>query len=148
MDTPPPDSGGTPVPPSQPDPVVPAPPPAEPPPPLDPVAQQWAVAIHLSALSGFIIPVGNILAPLIIWLIKKSELPALDQVGKDVLNFQISYTIYAIVSVIAAAVLSCLIVPIILPIAVFIAWLVFTIIGGIKMSNGERYVFPLALKML
>lgn len=115
---------------------------------MDPVVQQWAVAIHLSALLGLITGVGHIIAPLIIWLIKKAEYPALDQVGKDVLNFQISYTIYGFASGILFVVAGCLILPLFLPFVVLIAWLVFTIIGGVKMSNGERYVFPLAIKML
>lgn len=116
---------------------------------MEPIVQQWAVAIHLSALLGLVTGVGQILAPLIIWLIKKPEYPALDQVGRDVLNFQISYTIYGFVATIVGFGLSCLLfIPLLLPVAVCIAWLVFTIIGGVKMSNGERYVFPLAIKML
>jgi uncharacterized Tic20 family protein len=53
-----------------------------------------------------------------------------------------------IAAVIIAAVGSCLIIPIILPFAVGIAWLVFTILGGVKTSNGENYEFPLTIKML
>lgn len=104
--------------------------------------------LHLSALAGLVIPCGNIIAPLAIWLIKKPELPGIDPEAKKVLNFQISYAIYMIASIIVAAVGSCLIIPIILPLVVGIAWLVFTIIGGVKASNGEAYEFPLTIKML
>ncbi len=104
--------------------------------------------LHLSALIGFICPAGNIIAPLVVWLVKKTELPGLESEGRKVLNFQISYTIYGIASVIVATVASCLIVPIVLPIAVGIVWLVFTIIGGVKASNGEDYTFPAVIKIL
>jgi uncharacterized Tic20 family protein len=50
--------------------------------------------------------------------------------------------------VLVAAVGSCLIVPLILPLVVGIAWLVYTIIGGVKTSNGETYEFPFTIKML
>ncbi len=117
-------------------------------PPSSPEEKQWKVILHLSALAGLVIPCGNIIAPLAIWLIKKPELPGIDPEAKKVLNFQISYAIYMIASIIVAAVGSCLIIPIILPLVVGIAWLVFTIIGGVKASNGEAYEFPLTIKML
>lgn len=130
----------------------PAPPPVAaspvPLPPSGPDEKQWKTILHLSALAGLVIPCGNIIAPLAIWLIKKPELPGIDGEGKKVLNFQISYAIYMIASIVVAAVGSCLIVPIILPLAVGIAWLVFTIIGGVKTSNGEAYEFPFTIKML
>jgi len=53
-----------------------------------------------------------------------------------------------ILSVVVAAAGSCLVVPIILPVGVFIAWLIFVIQGSIKASNGEPHTFPLTLKML
>lgn len=126
-------------------------PPATPPPPpepADPVLRRWTVILHLSALAGMVVPFGNILAPLVIWLVKKPEIPALNPAGKAVLNFQISYTIYIIGSVIAFGIFACLVVPIVLPIAVSIAWLVLTIIGAVKASNGERYQFPLVMKLI
>lgn len=92
--------------------------------------------------------IGNILPPLLIWLIKKAEMPALDPVGRSVLNFQISFTIYLIASAIIFGITYCVVVTAVLPIAVYIAWLVFTIIGGVKASNGESYVYPLTIKML
>jgi uncharacterized protein len=110
--------------------------------------KQWKVILHLSALCGVIVPAGNIIAPLAIWLIKKPEMPGLDAEGKNVLNFQISVLIYMIAAVVLAMVGSCLIIPIILPIVVGIFWLVVTIIGGVKTSNGESYAFPLTIKML
>ncbi len=91
---------------------------------------------------------GHILGPLIIWLVKKAESPAIDAAGRAVLNFQISWTIWFVVSVVLAFVGSCLVVPMILPVVVGVAWLVFVILGSIKASNGEPYTFPLTIKML
>ena len=107
-------------------------------------SNQWAVITHLSALAGLVLPVGNILAPLVLWLVKKAEVPSLDQVGKDVLNFQISWSIYLLLS--GLSMFFCIGV-VLLPVAA-IAWLVFLILGTIKASNGERYNFPLTIKFL
>ena len=48
----------------------------------------WAMLCHFSAFSGLIFPLGNFLAPLIIWLIKKEEMPFVEDQGKEVLNFR------------------------------------------------------------
>ena len=37
--------------------------------------QNWAVICHLSALAGFLVPFGNIVGPLVVWLIKRAEMP-------------------------------------------------------------------------
>ena len=49
----------------------------------------WALFCHIGALAGFIFPFGNIIAPLVIWLIKKEEYPLVDDQGKESVNFQI-----------------------------------------------------------
>jgi len=131
MDTPPPTPN--------PDPT-----PAPLPPQRDANERQWIVATHLSALIGLVVPFGNIIAPLIIWLIKKQEYPGLDAVGRSVLNFQISWMIYAFI---AGLTIWVCIGAVLLP-AVAIAWLVFLLIGAVKASNGETYKFPLTIKML
>lgn len=91
---------------------------------------------------------GHILGPLIIWLVKKPESPAIDAAGRNVLNFQISWTIWMFVAVIIGFVGSCLVIPIVIPVALGIAWVVFVILGAVKASNGEMYQFPLTVKML
>ena len=124
----------------------PAPPPL-PPEISDTSARQWIITLHLSALAGLVIVgFGHILGPLIIWLLKKNEVPGLDAEGKNVLNFQISWSIWFFVSGLVAAVGSCLIVPLALPVGTFIAWLAFVINGAVKASNGLNYQFPLTIR--
>jgi uncharacterized Tic20 family protein len=60
------------------------------------------------------------------------------------LNFQISVLIYAIIS----AILLLLLIGFILLPAVGIFWLVFTIIGSVRASNGEDYRYPLTIRMV
>jgi hypothetical protein len=45
---------------------------------------------HLIAWSGCVIPFGNIIGPLVIWQIKKDQIPSVDILGKAALNFQVS----------------------------------------------------------
>ncbi|WP_416925739.1 DUF4870 domain-containing protein [Ottowia sp.] len=60
---------------------------------------------HLSALAGFIIPFGNLLGPLIVWQLKKNEMPFVDDQGKEALNFQITVTLALLVSLLLIFVL-------------------------------------------
>ncbi|MFN5561883.1 MAG: DUF4870 domain-containing protein, partial [Opitutaceae bacterium] len=107
-------------------------------------ARMWAMLCHLSALSGFIIPFGSLIGPLVVWQIKKNQYPIVDDQGKEALNFQITITLAAIVSAILIVVL----VGIALLIAVGIASLVFTIIAAIKANNGETYRYPFCLRLI
>ena len=126
-------------------PPVPAPsdqPPIVPPSPTN--DNSLAVLMHLLGFAGFIFPFGNIIAPLILWLVKRAESPLLDRTGKEVLNFQISYTIYAAVAGILCFVLiGFLILPV-----VFILWVVLMVVAAVKTGNGEEYKYPFTIRLL
>lgn len=109
-------------------------------------AKQWSMFCHLAALAGYLgIPFGNILGPLIIWLIKRDEFPLVNQNGKESINFQISMTIYALV----CGPLVCLAgIGFILLAAVGIVNLVFVIIAAIKVNGGVDYKYPLCIRFL
>ena len=49
--------------------------------PLSKDEKTWAMLCHLSAVAGFVIPFGSILGPLVVWLIKKDEMPFVDLHG-------------------------------------------------------------------
>lgn len=105
----------------------------------------WAMFTHLSALCGLVgVPVGHIVGPLVIWLIKKDGSPILDAHGKEALNFQISSYIYGAV----AAVLILVLIGLLLLPLVIILNLVFTIIGAMKASQGELYRYPLTIRFI
>ncbi len=128
---------------------TPTPPPLPPPSPGGLSETQWAVAIHLSPLLVFVAPgVMNIVGPLVIWLLKRPESATLDEVGKRVLNFQISYSIYFFALGLAAFLLSFILIGLLLvPLIPLlgIAWLVLVIVGAVKQGNGEKYRFPLVI---
>lgn len=117
-------------------------PPTVPPPPT--TDNSLAVVMHLLGFAGFVFPFGNILGPLILWLVKRSESPLLDRIGKEVLNFQISYSIYAAV---AFALCFVLIGFLILPV-IGLLWIIFMIIAAVKTGNGEEYRYPLTIRLL
>lgn len=56
-----------------------------------------ATFIHLSTFSRFIIPFGNFIGPLILWITNKEKSEFIDAHGKQAINFQISILLYAVV---------------------------------------------------
>ncbi|MBS3992750.1 MAG: DUF4870 domain-containing protein [Bacteroidetes bacterium] len=53
-----------------------------------------AFLIHLSAFTGYFIPLGSILFPLIVWNLKKDESEYVNHHGKEAVNFNLSFLLY------------------------------------------------------
>jgi uncharacterized Tic20 family protein len=87
---------------------------------------------------------GQIIGPLIVWLLKKDEYPLVDDQGKEVLNFQISVTIYGLVCI----PLCCFVIGFVLLGAVLVFSIVMTIIGGVKANGGVAYRYPLCIRFI
>ena len=104
----------------------------------------WGMLCHLSALAMFLIPFGNIIGPLVIWLIKKDESSFVDDQGKESLNFQLSITIYALIS----AILILVIIGIFLLIGLGILTLVLIIVAAVKSNSGEKFRYPLTIRFI
>lgn len=101
----------------------------------------WAMILHLSLLSGLVVPMAGLIVPIIIYVIKKDSLPGLEPHGNVVFNWMISAVIYAIVSIVLIFVL----VGVLTLFAVAILSIVFPIIGAIKASEGEVWPYPLSI---
>ena len=107
--------------------------------------RNWDVLCHLAALAGFIgIPLGNVIGPLVVWLIKKDEIPSVNQHGRESLNFQISMTIYTII----AAFSFFIAIGIILLPAILLTNLILLIIAAVKANKGEFYRYPLTIRFI
>jgi uncharacterized Tic20 family protein len=64
---------------------------------LDNHQKNIATFIHLSTFSRFIIPFGNFIGPLILWIANKDKSEFIDAHGKQALNFQISILLYTVI---------------------------------------------------
>jgi uncharacterized Tic20 family protein len=104
----------------------------------------WGMLAHLSAFSGFLVPLGGVIGPLVVWLIKRDQSAFVADQGKEALNFNISVLLAAIV----CGVLVLIFIGILLGVALFIFWLTMTIIAGIKASEGVRYRYPITLRLV
>jgi uncharacterized protein len=127
-------------------------------PPVQPVSapatstRSWEILCHLSSMVGLLgVPFGNIIGPLVVWLIKRDASPGVDAHGKESLNFHISWTIYGLVVAAIAGLLTIFIIGIFLWPVLIIGWLamlILVVIGSVKASNGQLYRYPLTIRFL
>jgi uncharacterized Tic20 family protein len=103
--------------------------------------RQWAMFLHFSLLAGLVVPLAGLILPIVLWQVKKPELPGLDRHGRVVANWIISSLIYAILF----ALLTFVFIGIPLLVALAIVGIVFPIIGGIKANSGEVWKYPLSI---
>jgi len=98
----------------------------------------WLVLMHLSC----VIPL--MIVPLLIWTWKRTEIPEIDRHGVDVLNFQISMSLYLFVS----AVLVLVIIGEVLLLALWIFIFFISITNAIRVAMELNYYYPMAIHFI
>ncbi|MGF1535684.1 MAG: DUF4870 domain-containing protein [Elainellaceae cyanobacterium] len=106
-------------------------------------APNWVIFLHLSLLSGWLVPVPfiGIIAPLIIWQTGKAQQPHFDQHGRNAMNWVISSTLYSLV--LPLTVIGIALLPILAGLGI-----IFPIIAAIQASKGQVWKYPLTLNIL
>ncbi|MGB3775633.1 MAG: DUF4870 domain-containing protein [Leeuwenhoekiella sp.] len=84
-----------------------------------------ATFIHLTTFSKYLIPLGNFIFPLLLWVAQKKESSFVDEHGRRAINFQISLFIYNVVAVLLA-----------LP---FILWQIFGIVETNQIDHFDDF---------
>jgi len=109
-----------------------------------PEERPWIVGCHLSALLGYVVPLGHLLGPMAIWLAKRNEYPGIEQTGRRVLNFQLSVTVY----VLAALFLSFLLIGLVLLFLVVVFHFSVVLYAALYAQRGEDIHYPLSMKFI
>ena len=111
---------------------------------MTPDEKNWGMYCHLAGFAGLLVPFGNVLGPLLIWIIKKEEYPFVEVEGKEALNFQITVSIAAII----AGLLSVVLIGIPLLIAIGILAIIFMIKAVMETNEGRPYRYPFNLRLV
>ncbi|MGC9328727.1 MAG: DUF4870 domain-containing protein [Candidatus Hinthialibacter sp.] len=105
----------------------------------------WATFCHLASFAFFIIPpFGHIIAPLILWLLKRHDSAFIDEHGKESMNFQISVTLYGLICFL----LFFFVIGLPMALILFVFWAVCAIYASIKANDGMSYRYPLTIRFL
>jgi uncharacterized protein len=108
---------------------------------ISPEERTLAALTHLSGLSGYIIPFGGVIVPIIIWMVK-SESRVISSIAKQAILLNVIVFLAFIVGVILA--LTIILIPVLLIAAVVVglAAIVLPIVGAIKANDGVYYRYP------
>ena len=100
---------------------------------------------HVGGLAIYIgIPFGNILAPLVIWLVKRKTDPVVEKEGRESLNFNLSFTFYGLVAGLMCYILvGFVVLPLLL-----ITHIVLVIQATLKANKGESVRYPFTLRFI
>lgn len=153
-------------------------------------ARTWAMLTHLSSLLWiplslstilpFSLPIPliflNVLAPLMIWLLKRKQHPLIDTHGKESLNFQITLLLYSLIvgillllsvgscwlgfstnsnATLALVGVGLIIVGVglailggLMGLLIWLGHLFLTLFASIKAKKGELYRYPYTIRLL
>ena len=85
---------------------------------------------------------------MVLWQIKRDEIPELDEHGRIVVNWLLSSLIYSLLCIpLFLTIIGIPLIPVIL-FGVFAMDIAFAVIGGIKANSGEVWQYPLSLRFL
>ncbi len=103
--------------------------------------RQWALFLHLSQFAGFVIPLGGMILPIVLWQMKKEEWPEIDLHGRAIMNWILSEILYLLIC------LPLCIVLIGFPLMglVLLAGLIFPIVGALKANEGILWKYPASI---
>ncbi|HEY7475592.1 MAG TPA: DUF4870 domain-containing protein [Vicinamibacterales bacterium] len=108
---------------------------------ISPEERTLAAITHLSGLSGYIIPLGGVVVPIIIWIVK-SESRVISSIAKQAILLNL------IVFVLVVSGFVLLLTIILIPIAILM-WvvlglvaIVLPIVGALKANQGIYYRYP------
>jgi uncharacterized Tic20 family protein len=99
---------------------------------------QWAMFIHFSILAGWVIPIAGLVVPIILWQLKKDELPGIVPHAHVVLNWIVTSIVYSVICFVLMLVL----IGFFAFIALGLITVVYAIIGGLKANDGEVWEYP------
>lgn len=126
-------------------------PPAEPPTPSS-EERNWAVAAHIAPAVAWLFGswLLNIVAPLVVYVVKRDSSAFARGQAAEALNFQISLTIYFVVGLVLSIVTLGLGLLVFIPLVLvgLVASVVLGVIAALRVSRGEPYRYPLTIRLL
>jgi uncharacterized protein len=106
--------------------------------------RQWAMLCHMSAMLMYITVIGGFIAPLVIWLLKRDEMPFVADQGRETLNFQIT----TLLALVVGGCLAIVLIGFVIIGVVLLFHFIVTIIAAVKTSEGVVYRYPICWRVI
>jgi len=106
-----------------------------------PEERTLAALTHLSGLSGYVIPLGGVLVPIIIWAVK-SDSPVISSIAKQALLLNV--VVFVLIAGSVLLWLTIVLIPLVIAfwIVLALAAIALPIVGAIKALDGNYYRYP------
>jgi uncharacterized Tic20 family protein len=101
-------------------------------------ARTFAMLAHLLGIFTWFV------GALVIWMIKREEMPFVDDQGKEALNFQITLVIGYAISVLTY----CIGIGMILSLLIWVVNIVFCILAAVAANRGVAYRYPVCIRLI
>jgi len=108
---------------------------------VSPEEKTLAALTHLSGLAGYVIPLGGVLVPIIIWIVK-SDSKVISSIAKQALLLNL--VVFLLVCATAILWITIILIPVVVIfwIVLAIVAVVLPVVGAIKASEGTYYLYP------
>jgi uncharacterized protein len=108
--------------------------------------KNMAMLCHLIAFGGFLVPFGNIIGPVIVWMTGKADSDFVNEHGKASINFQMSITIFFVVLTLLILLIGPIAIVLILGLVLYAV--VMMIVNSVKAHNGEEGGYTITIQFL
>lgn len=108
---------------------------------IGPEERGLAVMTHLSGLAGYIVPLGGVVVPIIIWVVK-SDSAVISRLAKQALLLNVA--VFLTIGVTAILWLTVILIPVVILFWILLGFaaIALPIVGAVKASEGRYYRYP------
>ena len=109
---------------------------------IAPEDRSLASLTHLSGLAGYVVPLGGVLVPIIIWSVKRDS-PIISSIAKQALFLNL--VVFLLFASTAVLWITIILIPLVILfwVALGIAAIALPIIGAIRANSGTYYRYPM-----
>ena len=104
----------------------------------------FAMAAHLAAFAGHLFPFAHIIAPIVVWMMKRDASAFVNDQGKESVNAQITLTIYMVICIPFCF----LLIGFLMLFVVWLAGVILVIMAAMAAYEGRAYRYPMILRLV
>jgi len=108
---------------------------------IGPEERGLAAITHLSGLAGYIVPLGGVIVPILIWFVKRDS-RVISTIAKQALLLNV--IVFLTICVTAVAWITIILIPLVILIwiALGLVAIALPVVGALKASDGTYYRYP------
>ena len=114
-------------------------------------ARRYACAAHLTAALGVSQPFFPIIGPFIVWYLKRSDHPYIEEQARKSLNFQLSMCLYILIATLLVGALKIIFIGKLLiwvPALFHYAQVLLSMVGALRAYDMEDFNYPFTLSFI